>query len=115
MVRFGFKSLKSYYAKLLIRYPCEECIEGLSFHVTYFATLLSQVLCNHFVVSKCEPLIAPHYVTCNLNAMGAASGSGIWTISGEEMEEVKAFKYLGVWFDRGMVGGNLQLEKIGKV
>ena len=34
-----------------------------------------------------------------------------WRISGEEMEEVKAFKYLGVWFDRGM-RGNVQLEKM---
>jgi len=32
----------------------------------------------------------------------ATSGSGRWRISGEEMEEVKAFKYLGVWFHRGM-------------
>ena len=27
------------------------------------------------------------------------------------MEEVKASKYLGVWFDRGMPG-NVQLEKM---
>ena len=75
------------------------------------------MLCNHFVVSKCEPLTAPHYVTCNLNEskskmiVGATRGGRIWTISGEEMEEVKAFKCLGVWFDRSM-GGNVQLEKM---
>jgi len=28
-------------------------------------------------------------------------------------EEVKAFKYLGVWFDKGM-RGNVQLEKMKK-
>ena len=25
-----------------------------------------------------------------------------WTINGQEMEEMKVFKYLGVWFNRGM-------------
>ena len=43
--------------------------------------------------------------------VGATSGSERWRIRGEEMEEVKAFKYLGVWFDRGM-RGNVQLEKM---
>ena len=43
--------------------------------------------------------------------VGATSGSERWRVSGEEMEEVKAFKYLGVWFDRGM-RGNVQLEKM---
>ena len=36
--------------------------------------------------------------------VGATSGSERWRIRGEEMEKVKAFKYLGVWFDRGMRG-----------
>ena len=43
--------------------------------------------------------------------VGATSGSERWRINGEEMEEVKAFKYLGVWFDRSM-RGNVQLEKM---
>ena len=34
--------------------------------------------------------------------VGATSGSERWRISGKEMEEEKAFKYLGVWFDRSM-------------
>ena len=43
--------------------------------------------------------------------VGATSDSRSWRINGEELEEVKAFKYLGVWFDRGM-RGNVQLEKM---
>lgn len=43
--------------------------------------------------------------------VGAPSGGGSWRINGEEIEEVKAFKYLGVWFDKGM-RGNVQLEKM---
>ena len=31
--------------------------------------------------------------------VGATSGSERWRISGEEMEEVKAFKCLGVWLE----------------
>ena len=34
------------------------------------------------------------------NGCGVTSGSERRRINGEEMEEVKAFKYLGVWFDR---------------
>ena len=34
-------------------------------------------------------------------AVGATSGGEIWRINGEEM---KAFKYLGVWFATGMHG-----------
>ena len=44
-------------------------------------------------------------------AVGATSGSERWRINGEEMEEVKAFKYLGVCFDRSM-RGNVQLENM---
>jgi len=43
--------------------------------------------------------------------VGATSGGGSWRINGEEMEEVKAFKYLGAWFDKGMQG-NVHLEKM---
>ena len=46
----------------------------------------------------------------NTMVVGATSESEGSRINGEE-KEVKAFKYLGVWFDRGM-RGNVQLEKI---
>ena len=39
------------------------------------------------------------------------SGGESWSISGEVMEEVEAFKYLGVWLDRKM-RGNVQLERV---
>ena len=32
--------------------------------------------------------------------MGKKCGEGVLHINGKEMEEVEAFKYLGVWFDR---------------
>ena len=34
--------------------------------------------------------------------VGTSSGGSSWRINGQEMEEVKVFKYLGLWFDRGM-------------
>lgn len=43
---------------------------------------------------------------------GATSGSGRWSINGEDqMEEVKVFKHLWVWFDQGMLG-NVQMKKM---
>ena len=40
-----------------------------------------------------------------------ASSEESWAISGEQMEEVVAFKYLGVWLDRKM-RGNVQMERM---
>ena len=34
-----------------------------------------------------------------------------WSISGEQMEEVIAFNFLGVWLDRKM-SGNVQMERM---
>ena len=39
------------------------------------------------------------------------SGGESWSINGEVMEEVEAFKYLGVWLDRKMKG-NVQFERM---
>ena len=40
-----------------------------------------------------------------------ANSEESWSISGEQMEEVTAFKYLGVWLDRKM-RGNVQMERM---
>ena len=40
-----------------------------------------------------------------------ANSEESWSISGEHMEEVIAFKYLGVWLDRKM-RGNVQMERM---
>ena len=40
-----------------------------------------------------------------------ANSEESWSISGEQMEEVIAFKYLGVWLDRKM-RGNVQMERM---
>ena len=40
-----------------------------------------------------------------------ANSEESWTIRGEQMEEVIAFKYLGVWLDRKM-RGNVQMERM---
>ena len=40
-----------------------------------------------------------------------ASSEESWAISGEQMEEVVAFKYLGVWLDQKM-RGNVQMERM---
>ena len=45
--------------------------------------------------------------------VGTSSGGSSWRINGQEMEEVKVFKYLGLWFDRGM-RGNVQVEKMAE-
>ena len=45
--------------------------------------------------------------------VGTSSGGSSWRINGQEMEEVKVFKYLGLWFDRGM-RGNEQVEKMAE-
>ena len=39
------------------------------------------------------------------------SGGESWSISREAMEEVEAFKYLGIWLDRKM-RGNVQMERM---
>jgi len=44
-------------------------------------------------------------------AMVVESGGESWSISCEVMEEVEAFKYLGVWLDRKM-RGNVQMERM---
>ena len=46
--------------------------------------------------------------------VGTSSGGSSWRINGQEMEEVKVFKYLGLWFDRGM-RGNVQVEKMAEM
>ena len=40
-----------------------------------------------------------------------ANSEESWSISGEQMEEVTAFKYLGVWLDQKM-RGNVQMERL---
>jgi len=44
-------------------------------------------------------------------AMVVESGGESWSISCEVMEEVEAFKYLGIWLDRKM-RGNVQMERM---
>ena len=41
------------------------------------------------------------------------SGGESWSISREVMEEVEAFKYLGIWLNRKM-RGNVQMERMRK-
>ena len=43
--------------------------------------------------------------------VGGKSSGGEWKINEERMKNVEIFKYLGVWFDRGM-RGNAHLEKM---
>ena len=40
-----------------------------------------------------------------------ANSEESWSISAEKMEEVTAFKYLGVWLDQKM-RGNVQMERM---
>ena len=43
--------------------------------------------------------------------VGGKGSGGEWKINEERMENMELFKYLGVWFDRGM-RGNVHLEKM---
>ena len=43
--------------------------------------------------------------------VGGKGSGGEWKINKERTENVEVFKYLGVWFDRGM-GENVHLVKL---